>query len=86
MEEYAVETIFYIVLVEPWRTKPRVGVTQERQESVQGASKLHGFWRGVRYCGLVYQVPVPKPQMVAEEAGLAVSFVFDCGGREHDLF
>jgi hypothetical protein len=86
LEKHSVEAVFDIVLGEPWRTKLGVGVAQEREESVQGASKLHSFRRGMRYCRFVYRVPVSRPGVVAKESRFAVAFVFDCSWGEHYLF
>ena len=60
-QEQSVESVFDVVFARAHRAKPRVGVADLVQCSIQGVSKLHGLGRRMRFCHFVDGRPSKGP-------------------------
>ena len=60
-------------------------MTCDGEELMKGPAKLHGFEWGMKKGGSVHKGPSPIPGVVAQEPGLSVTFLLDCGGRKKEF-
>jgi hypothetical protein len=82
-EAHLVEPVFEILLAAFGWPVSGVSMAREPQQSVECLAELHGFRWSVRDRCFVDGSPWPGPGVVAQQSGLAVSFLFGGHGGEH---